>query len=53
MDACDASMEIGLHRYYSFPENTHKPINVTDNMPFVNGQMWISSIENRQIIENG
>lgn len=53
MDACDASMEIGLHRYWSFPENTHKPINVTDNTPFVNGHMWISSVDNRKILENG
>lgn len=53
MDACNASMEIGLHRYCSSPENTHKPINVTDNIPFVNGHMWISSVENRLILENG
>lgn len=36
-----------------FPENTHKPINVTDNIPFVNGHMCISSVENRLMLETG
>jgi hypothetical protein len=46
-------MEIGLHRSCSFPENPYRPINVTDNIPCVNGQMRISSVENRLMLENG
>lgn len=53
MDVCNVSMEIGFYRYCSFLENIYKIINVIDNISFVNGYMWISSIENRLILENG
>lgn len=46
-------MKLWSSQILQFFQKTLTPINVTDNIPFVNGHMCISSVENRLMLEIG